>query len=267
MQALGDRMEAERLLSSKDVTSGQEATRALEILLGQPTLVDKLSQRAFDNLIDRLSEDQRARMVPLVDASQDPKRKLKLWAAQHKGRALDDLRRYEANFGDPDSDEQTDAQAAAQRRYERRRRGVESTEVEVDKEVELLAAKGDKLTVKDLDEVRARKDKELDVEIKHNINLVAEGRPREDADKTRVVWSQAEVAQLDASLSKLPDQHVRDASLRGGHGEARRACAAGASARGVGRGDRGADPLITSRPKSGTRARKPRRRSRRSPMK
>jgi hypothetical protein len=41
MQSLGDRMEAERLLSSKNVTSGQEAVRALEILFGQPTLVDK----------------------------------------------------------------------------------------------------------------------------------------------------------------------------------------------------------------------------------
>jgi hypothetical protein len=212
LQALGDRMEAERLLTSKDMTSGQDAMGALDILLGQPTLVDKLSQRAFDNLIDRLSEDQRARMAPLVDASQDPKRKLKLWAAQHKGRARDDLRRYEGDLGDPDSDEQTDVQAAAQQRHGRRRRGVESTESEVDKEVALLAARGDKLTVKDLDEVRARKDKELDVEIKHNINLVAEGSPRDDADKTRVIWSQAEVAQLDASLSKLPDQHVRDAS-------------------------------------------------------
>jgi hypothetical protein len=204
------RMDAERLLTSKDVTSGQDAIKALDLLLGQPGEIDRLSQRAFDNLIDRLEQDQRARMKPLVDASQDPKRKLALWAAQHKGRARTDLARYQGDFGDPGDANRSDAQQAAQKRYDRRERGVETTEGEVENETKLLLAKGDKLTVKDVDALRERKDAELDVEMKHNINLVAEGTPRDDQTKSRVVWSKDEATQLGASLSKLPDEHVHD---------------------------------------------------------
>ena len=130
LRARATRMEAERLLTSREITSGHDAIAALDLLLQAPqdqqgVVIDKLSQRAFENLVDRLSDDQRVRLTPLVDASQSPQRKLRLWAAQHKSRARSDLQRYAGNFGD--EDDQTDAQAAAAQRYHRRETGVTCT--------------------------------------------------------------------------------------------------------------------------------------------
>jgi len=50
--------------------------------------------------------------------------------------------------------------------------------------------------------MRARKDRELDVEMKHNINLTAESAPR--ADGSTVQWSEDEIGAVDTALDKLP---------------------------------------------------------------
>ncbi len=212
LRARTQRKEAERLLTAKGIASGQEAVRALEILLSlddatRTKVIDGLSDQAFENLIDRLSDDQRARFATLVDASRNPQRKLRLWATQHTSRARDDLRQYKKDFGDPDG-EQTRAQELAQRRFERRKTGVEHTEDEVAHESAALLAKGDKLTIEDVDALRARKDKELDVEMKHNIDLTAETTKRKDGSE--VHWSRDEVSQLDSALDKLPKNHTED---------------------------------------------------------
>ena len=194
LKARADRLEVERLLESGTVSSGQEAIAALDMMLQMPPderakVVDKLDDRAFANLLDRLSEDQRARFAPLIDAASDPKRRLKLWGAQHMGRAQVDLDRYRGDFGKEDEDP-TDEQAAAKARFDRRKTGVDSTQHEVQTETDALLAKKD-LSIADVDAMRARKDRELDVEMKHNINLVAEEKPR--ADNTQVQWSSSEV--------------------------------------------------------------------------
>ncbi|HEX7700186.1 MAG TPA: hypothetical protein VF403_05680 [Kofleriaceae bacterium] len=213
LKARADRMEVERLLESGGVTSGQDAIAALDFLLGmsdgeRKKIVDRIDDRAFANLLDRLTDDQRVRFTPIVEAAQDPKRRLKLWAAQHTSRARDDLERYRGNFGDGDGTE-TDQQIAGKERYDRRKSGVDSTEAEVTNETGALMKKRD-LSVADVDAMRARKDKELDVEIKHNINLVAETTPR--ADGSSVQWSKDETAQLDQSLDKLPAEQADGAN-------------------------------------------------------
>lgn len=217
LRAHADRKEAERLLTSREVTSGQDAIAALDILLGVPDgqrgrAIDQLDRRAFDNLLDRLPDAERMRFGPLIDSSQDPKRKLLLWAGQHKSRAHEDLRRYEGDFGDPDY-EQTDEQTARQERYERRKTGVDATDAEVSRECASLLKKGDALTIADVDALRARKDRELDVEVEHNVNLLAETTPRKDG--SQVVWSTDEIGQLDAALDKVPDEHARDSNSVG----------------------------------------------------
>ncbi|MEP6859960.1 MAG: hypothetical protein ABJE66_05030 [Deltaproteobacteria bacterium] len=204
LQARADRLQIERLLESGSVSSGQEAIAALDMLLGmapdeRTKVIDQLDDRGFTNLLERLTDDQRARFATLVDAASNPKRRLQLWGAQHTSRARVDLQRYNDNFGE--DDERTDSQQAAKDRFDRRKIGVDSTEREVTIETASLMKKPD-LSVADVDAMRARKDRELDVEMKHNINLVAEGTPR--ADGSAVQWSGDEVDSLDRSLDKLP---------------------------------------------------------------
>jgi hypothetical protein len=173
-----------------------------------------MEDQAFENLIDRLPDEQRVRLKLLVDASQKPKRKLRLWREQHMSRARHDLQRYEGDFGE--EDDRTEKQDADKARYDRRKRGVNKTQKEVDAEAGKLLAKGDQLTVADIDKMRERKDKELDVEMKHNINLVAQdGKRMDSVDPTKineknpdVIWSTNEIAHLDRALDKLPDHHV-----------------------------------------------------------
>ena len=219
MKAQVAKSDAERLLKTKDVCSPQDAQKALELLLTvdpayQTKVIDELDDHAFENLVDRLTVDQKARMKLLVDASQKPKRKLRLWAAEHMGRARTDLMGYQGNFGT--EDDRTDEQQAAKDKYDRRERGVKSTQEEVNAECKKLLAKGDKLTVADIDAMRERKDEELRVEMKHNINLVAQDEPRlvksmnEDKVDERnpdVVWSASEATHLDRALDKLPVEH------------------------------------------------------------
>ncbi|HTL37678.1 MAG TPA: hypothetical protein VL326_31320 [Kofleriaceae bacterium] len=222
VKAIAQRQEAERLLKTKDVTSPQDAQQALEILLSvddqhMGKVIDELDDKAFENMIDRLGDDQLARITMLVDASQKPKRKLQLWRVQHMARARNDLHRYEGTFGT--EDDRTDEQQKQLDKYERRKKGVDSTAKEVDKESKKLLDKGDDLTVADIDKMRERKDKELEVEMKHNVNLVAQDGPRTygmdnkiDDKNPDVVWSRQEIAQVDHALDKVPQRHGEDAS-------------------------------------------------------
>jgi hypothetical protein len=213
--------DVERLLKTKDVTSPQDAQQALDLLLTadhQGQIIDGLDDKAFDNLLDRLPDNQLERIKSLVDASQNPKRKLRLWRAQHMATARNDLQKYKGDFGT--EDEQDEKQEAAEAKYNRRKKGVDATSHEVDKESKKLLDKGDQLTVADIDKMRERKDKELEVEMKHNINLVAQDAPRRDpGDPYKihetdpdVVWSRQEISQLDKGLDKLPKRHTEDAN-------------------------------------------------------
>ena len=225
-EALEARLYAEKLLKAESWNPDDPAT-ALDTLNSvaashRSKVIDQLDQKAFDNLLVRLAPKDRERLGLLVDASQDPKRKLKLWAAQHVARAENDLA---ARFPDPgeepdpvlepDKNEKYRKESA---RHTRRQNGVTSTQSEVEYEVGLLQAKQD-LSVADVDKMRERKDEELAVEMKHNINLKAERELRSDDESTksddaqvgtRVVWETKEIAQLDAALDRLPDEHVHD---------------------------------------------------------
>ena len=214
LKARATRMQAEQLLNAKDLEITDHAMQAVQLLLDLPAderakAIDGLGAKAFANLLDNVPEDQRERFAGLVDASQDPKRKLQMWAAFHKARAKNDLRRYEGNFGDEET--RSDAQQAKFDQHERRQRGVDGDATEVDDEVAHLLAK-DKhgaLTVADVDAMRARKDLELDVEMKHNVNLTAEKAARSDG--SQVAWSTDELHGFDHALGKLPDTQAHGA--------------------------------------------------------
>ena len=218
------RADAEKLLQSKDADRSGQATQAMEILLEvapaqRAKVIDGLDDKAFDNLLDRVPEDQRERFAKLVESSNNPTRKLRLWAEFHKSKAGNDLHRYQGDFGDPDSDSRTDEQIEAQARYDRRSTGVEATNAEVERETKFLLAKAKagKLTVADVDAMRERKDLELQIETEHNLNLTAETQPRplpadtseiDDTFESRVLWEKPELDQVRAVLSQLPDRHI-----------------------------------------------------------
>ncbi|MGE5185804.1 MAG: hypothetical protein ACM31C_27275, partial [Acidobacteriota bacterium] len=211
VEVIAARSEAERLLRSRNVTSGDQARQAMQLLVQVPDdqrarVIDGLDQRSFENLIDRIPDSEKEQFAKLVESSQDPKRKLKLWAAMHVARANNDLDKYKGDFGS--DDDRTDEQDEAKARYDRRSAGVASTKQEVDAEVARMLAKDKegKLTLADVDDLRARKDLELNIEMKYNVNLVAETTAR--GDGSQVMWTKEELADTDATLARLPPSQV-----------------------------------------------------------
>ncbi len=242
LKARADRMTAESLLKSKALESGENATKAMEILVDVPEnkrgkVIDDLDDKAFENLLDRVPHDQRERFAKLVNGSKNPARKLRLWAESHKSRARNDLRRFKGDVG-PDSsineqhieeltrepgtpepeydasdnDERTDQQEANLGRHTRRTTSVVGTHGEIDDETERLLekAKTGALTLADVDAVRERKDLEYEIERDNNLQLTSENVLRPES-KERVEWSVAELQQVRTTLARLPDEHVRGA--------------------------------------------------------
>jgi hypothetical protein len=216
LQARADRMQAEKLLQSKRLETGADASKAVDLLLEvddkhRAKVIDDLDPKAFQNLLDRVPDSEREKIEGLVDASQNPKRKLQMWAVVHKARAGNDLEKYKGDFGDPD--DQTEAQQRSQNAFERRSDGVESDAHEVDAEVARMMAKADKgqLTIAEIDAMRERKDLELKVETTYNINLIAQTRPRDDG--SAVEWTKADLEQTNTALSQIPRDQLADPKM------------------------------------------------------
>lgn len=75
---VGDTMEAQRLLTSKELKSGDNANQALQILNDVPEeqrgkAIDGLNDQVFDNLLERVPHGDREKFEKLVEASKNPK--------------------------------------------------------------------------------------------------------------------------------------------------------------------------------------------------
>ena len=208
---LAAQTDAKKYLNSKSFNTSEQATHAVMRLSSLPAdecakAVDGLDDATFAKLLDLVPEDQREHFELLVEASQNPERKLAMWSEMHKARAKIDLQRYEGDFGDDDA--RSDTQQAAYAKYQRREKGVESDAAEVDDEVARLRAKekNGSLTVADVDAMRERKDLELSVEMKHNVNLTADKGTH--LDGSRVEWEPDEIRHFDHAVDQLPDEQV-----------------------------------------------------------
>jgi hypothetical protein len=233
LKARADRMTAERLLTSKEFNAGDEALRALELLLDVPAaqrtkVIDGLDDKAFTNLLERIPDADRERFSVLVEASHKPERRLRLWAEFHKSRAENDLRARKGDIGpdvpvshvqdedgeivdEIDYDEKrrveaswTPGQRLNRAKHERREAAVEATKDEVDLETKRLLAKEKQgtLTLANVDEMRSRKDREYRVELDHNVSLTADVPLRENGQP--VNWSVDELELVDLTLDRLP---------------------------------------------------------------
>ena len=236
LEARAQKSQAQDLLKSTDLASGENARQAMEILISiddahRGKMLDELDDQAFENLLDRVPDHERERFAKLVAASHKPKRKLLLWAASHKARAENDIARYKGDAGrdaplykttdeegadgweaDEVEKEQieagyTRAQQLNRRRHERRVAAVDTTKQEVDAEVARLSKKADKgsLTLADVDELTERKDLEYQIELENNLSLTASGV---DDKGTEAKWSKAELESVRMTLARLP--HVRN---------------------------------------------------------
>ncbi len=219
LQARADRMYAEQLLSSKRLETGADASKAVDVLLDVPPdhraqVIDQLDPRAFENLLERVPDSEREKLEGLVDASKDPRRKLRMWAVVHKARAKNDLDKYRGDFGS--DDEQTKEQARREAKFDRREAGVKSDAAEVDADVKRLLEKADQgqLSLAEVDQLRERKDLELKLEMKYNIDLTAEAKPRKDG--SAVEWTKQDLENMDLVLAQIPPQHLQSRKMAPG---------------------------------------------------
>jgi hypothetical protein len=68
LKALTDKRDAERLLTGKGMDASKQAAQALDILVNIPDsqrgkVIDELEKKAFDNLLDRLSDADQERLM------------------------------------------------------------------------------------------------------------------------------------------------------------------------------------------------------------
>jgi hypothetical protein len=233
---------AEDLLKAKTDT-GENAKKAVEILIEidpqhRGKMIDELSDKSFENLLDRVPESDRERFAQLLDGTKRADRKLLLWGESHKARAENDIARHKGDAGrdaplhksvdedtgevvwDTDEEEKeeieatyTRAQTINRKRHERRVAAVETTKSEVDVEVKRLMAKAKKgeLTIADVDGMRDRKDLEYQIELENNISLTAHGA---QLNNDPAVWSKPELETLRMTLARLPQVRNPDAFER-----------------------------------------------------
>jgi hypothetical protein len=209
-----DRLSAEELLTGDNLEAGHlRAVEAMDLLLRIPPekrgdVIDQMDPAAFENLLSRVPEQQREHLGGLIEAANDPERRLKLWAQSHKSRVKNDVSRLEGDTGERGS--RTTEQKENRRRHKRRRKAAKETHKEVDRETEHLLelAKKGKLDTWAVDALRQRKALEYDIERRHNLNLTNQTTPSDDG--SQVVWSYDELRKVEATLDRLPDDHVHN---------------------------------------------------------
>lgn len=235
LEARSKKSLAEDLLKATTDT-GENARKAVEILLEidasrRGKMVDELSGKAFENLLERVPDADRERFFQLLAGATRADRKLLLWAEAHKSRAENDVARNKGDAGQdvplrPVQDEDSGAwsmeidqeekdevegkytrtQMINRKRRNRRVAAVETTKQEVDVEVARLMAKAlaGELTVADVDQMTNRKDLEYQVELENNISLTSHGTRGPEDHKTQVEWSRSELETLRTTLARLP---------------------------------------------------------------
>lgn len=203
-----------------DRVSGEEAASALDGLNAlspedRAAALDGLDDDAFDNLLEQLPPERWKDLRPLVESASDPKRMLQLWAAQHQGEAADRL----ALEPEPSLLDRSASAAEARHRNGVRSDTLAETEAEVADEVARLTARGDALTLEDVQRLRDRKSTELFIESEYGVNLTndrgGEGWERLNPfaePRPRRVWSEEELETLEFQLRSVKGDRLSDAS-------------------------------------------------------
>lgn len=233
------------LLTPEVATDAMESLIAIPAA-GRGRALDAMDDTAFARLLEYVPPDKREQFHQLLGGISDPKRKLKLWSQAHESRARNDVARLKGDVGPDDpnteaelagltawpaaeSDEgeyEQEAEpaedagpapakrsAAQDRNLARHRRRVAatvSTHGEVDAAQTKLLAKAKGLSLADVDALIERKELEYGVEREHNLNLTSEGVDYNGGRYAPGAWSKSELELVQATLQRLPEEHVRD---------------------------------------------------------
>jgi hypothetical protein len=104
LEAQADKGTIERLLKSKGMDASKDATDALRMLLEVDSehvarVVDGLDDKAFENLLSRISDSDKELLAKLAAGSKNASRKLQLWQVAHIARAENDVQRLKGDAG------------------------------------------------------------------------------------------------------------------------------------------------------------------------
>ena len=149
--------------------AGKDATKALDALLGLPPklqgdAIAQMDAESFSRLLSKVPIKDRERFKGLIENTQDPDRKLMLFAGYHKAHVENDARAEREKTSDEGSWlwGRSPTQKENQRKNEQRDKLVDSSQQEVDEETAFLRdrAKAGKLSPEDINKYMAAKESE-----------------------------------------------------------------------------------------------------------
>jgi hypothetical protein len=173
--------------------------------------LDNMSDADFDAMMENLPPEEQERLGALANATDDPKRKLRMWSAAEKA----ELGRDERNLAKVPTSEEVPEDAAI---VDRAMKAASDGKDEIDNEVEVamtalqdptLSPEAQKSIV---DELIRRKEKEREIEKKFNVNLTNDkGGTNGDGKPTpRATWSEKELTEMDVVLDRLPPEAIEE---------------------------------------------------------
>jgi hypothetical protein len=157
-----------------DSVTKEEASSAMKTLLALPPhlqgqAIGKLDPASFGTMLHTVPESQREQFKALVDNTQDPERKLKLWAEYQKSKMGNAAQKdHEKTQDEGHFWSRSDEQKKNKSQNEKRDQVVESAKSEIDTEVSFLIekAKSGKISSDDLAKYMSKKDAEAQAELK-----------------------------------------------------------------------------------------------------
>ncbi|MBX3158978.1 MAG: hypothetical protein KF773_23630 [Deltaproteobacteria bacterium] len=187
-----------------DADAGKQAIDAMNQLPPEQKLeaIDQMDRDEVEQFANHIPPERRTELRDMAEKCTDPEKKLQLWAKYHAGQAASDAEA--ANGG------ATDLKAT------RRTEAAAGTDAEMTEEVNHLRdkalAEGRDVTMDEVNELVARKEKEHELEMKYNVNLTNDG---DDAlaryagtaqeKRGRKVWTKEELDLMEPELARLSD--------------------------------------------------------------
>jgi hypothetical protein len=198
----------------------------------QEEALKQLGDESFKDLLAGLPEKRGVDLQNLASHTKDPALKVQLWGEIHKSKVSNDIKAINDKEGLPTpADALTEEGRKKIHAFEIRKKQLDETRLEADDEVkELLKqistgpkdaagnsldADGKIIDANTVDAIATRKEKEYAVEKKYGVNLTNDrdqaGTPGAPTLRpiTRKTWSDKELDEVDKTLGKLPEDHVK----------------------------------------------------------
>jgi|SoiMethySBSTD1v2_1073268.scaffolds.fasta_scaffold24443_7 hypothetical protein len=177
------------------------AVRAMKTLSNLPPAeraqaIDKLPLSTFYDLVIAVPKGRAEELKDLMEATTDPERKLVLWQSYQKARTSHVIEDVKAG-------DLSESDAGALTRAEKGDLG------EIDKETELLKLKGKKLSMAEVEELMARKEEELRIEVEYGVNLTNAWSDDKERWSHDAKTGKGDLAKIEEALKIMPpeDRH------------------------------------------------------------